>query len=488
MYLNYIKKYKMGYVPCFIIDNLDPLYTELCNKKISLQKKHSNSFRIIFVYLLSNPKSNNIILDYLNNSKEEKYEIKYSTYIFKGILDLPNKYEQCFQMIIPSITNYLKINNCQNEEEAKKNNKEEESEIEKEIIQFFNNDNNQIYLYINEIAIIVNKPLNIKSDFSKNIFQHTPLNLFDLEIIDENNFKIKYSSISVKNVINKICSKSIITLLPKLTIVNMENYIKGGIFERGVIELINDINPIFGKIEKKIEFDYILNYFKTKKDYQFTDNELNNKFRKLKSINKLKLNFKYFSFNNNVMITQCHNGKDWDLVLIKRDDINKELINLCLIQIGVNKNILQIQKIFTYFENKKKFILRKIKEILGVQVDNIHVLFILLKQTQNINTSIFLKNYNIPYIYYDLDTKSFIYENTDKVDYFHLNDLTSYITNEASWEKCLEFKINNLNIENDDDDDQEQKEEEEIEIDNMEITQKKNIGEIIVNKNVPLFD
>ena len=185
-------------------------------------------------------------------------------------------------------------------------------------------------LYINEISILIDKEIDLNNIFERNIILNTPLNVFDIELYDNYYIKIKYSGENVRNVVNKICSLSIIDLLPKLTNINMDNFIKGGIFERGVKELLIKKLPIFGEIREIIEFNCILNYFKNKKDYRFNEEELKEKFKRLKKVKELKIKYETFIFSNKVMITQSQNGKDWDLDIVEKDVVDAKNINLCL--------------------------------------------------------------------------------------------------------------------------------------------------------------
>ena len=134
LFIERIKNLKMSYVPCIIIDIFDPIYTELYNKLIKLQNK--NNFRIIIVYQLENKLTNKILLDYLEERKNENFDYKYTRTLYDGLSELPNKYEKFFNYLIPTINSYLQINNNINEKEAKYMVEEEEKRIEKEIYKF----------------------------------------------------------------------------------------------------------------------------------------------------------------------------------------------------------------------------------------------------------------------------------------------------------------------------------------------------------------
>ena len=484
-YMEYIKKYNMEYVPCIILDNYNPNYKQLYNALEALLKDFN--FRIIFIYLLDNKLSNEVLVDYLREKKNEMHVYKYAKSLYYDINKLPTKYPKYYKCLLPTINNYIKINNCKNEEEAKNILIDEENYIEKEILKFYIDNINLMNLYINEISILIDKEINLNNDYERNIILNTPLNVFDIEIYDNYYIKIKYSGENVKNVVNKICCLSIIDLLPNLTNINMDNFIKDGILKRGVKELLIKKLPIFGKIEEVIDFNCILNYFKNNKDYRFNEEELKDKYKRLKILKELKIKYKTFIFSNKVMITQSQNGKDWHMGIIEKD-VND--VNLCLIQVSVNKTIEQIQNILKYFDKKVIFIKRKIKEILNINIKSIHVLFIFLRQTQNLNTIVFCKKYNIPYIYYDLDTKNFIFENVEKIVSLKLNNITSYMNNCTKWEESLNYgKKDNTFNELGNEIDEEFEEEEEIkDMDNFEILDEKKFERIIANKNPPLFD
>lgn len=102
---------------------------------------------------------------------------------------------------------------------------------------------------MNEISILIGRELDVNNDFIKNIFLNTPFNIFDLNILKNNNISIYYASKSVKKIVYDICSSSIIDLLPKLNVLDIDNFFKGGIFERGITELLKRKKLIFGIID-----------------------------------------------------------------------------------------------------------------------------------------------------------------------------------------------------------------------------------------------
>ena len=481
LYIKHIEKFNMDYVPCIIIDNYNPENNELYNKLLLSQSK--NDFRIIMVYQLRSRSSNKIITDYLDDKKNESFEIKYTKTLYYKIEKLPNKYENIFKEMIPTIYNYLKINNCKSEKDAKKFLKDEEKDIKSEIKKFYNNNISNMNLYLNEISILIGKELNIKNDFIKNIFWNTPLNVFDFTLLENDNIIINYASKSVKKIVYDICSSSIIDLLPKLSVLNLDNFVKGGIFERGIKELLKKKKPIFGMIDHIVQFDCILNYFKTKKNYEFTPVEIDDNLKKLKNIKKLVEKYKNHTFNNNIMIDQEQNGKDWDFSIIYKDDSNNNIIHLYLVQVSINKNEEEIKIILQYFEKKKNFIIKKIEKILNIQVNVIHVLFIFLKQTQNQKTISFLQKYKIPYIYYDLEKGDFFNENNEIINNSHLKEITSFSENKLNWELSVE------NFEDNQSNDDLNTVEDEIEESNDNDDEERDINlKILSNENELLFD
>ena len=72
--------------------------------------------------------------------------------------------------------------------------------------------------------------------------------------------------------------------MPKINNLDLDNFIKDGLFERGIKEYISHIQPIFVKIEKIVEFDCILNYFKLNKEYNFKDEEIKKKLKNLRCV------------------------------------------------------------------------------------------------------------------------------------------------------------------------------------------------------------
>lgn len=440
LYIEYIKKQgEMGYVPCIIIDNYSPIYVSFYNKLLQLQDKYNNAFRIIFVYNLDNNLANKALLDYLIKAKKSDFRYKYCNNLYYGISYLPNKYTNIFKEVIPNINNYLSLNMAKDEEDAKKIQIEEEKEIKKGLLEFYDNDGNQMNLYLNEINILIGKELDLNNEFYKNIFLNLPLNYFNLEYLENKKIKFNYNGKDVEKIVYNICSESILDIFIKLNKLNIDNFVKGGIFERGIREILCKKNPIFGKIGTIVDFDCLLNVFRTKIDYSFTDEEINSKLKHLESIVKLKKKHSNYKFINKTMIIQKQNGKDWDLAILGKEE-NNDLLNLCLLQISINKTIEEVIEILKYLDKKEKFIRAKIEEVLNIKINNTHILFVFLSQTQKIKTVWFLRKYGIPYIFYDIDSQNFIYENLDIINHINLNESTSFENNYKKWKKALEDK------------------------------------------------
>ena len=133
-YMEYVKKYNMNNVPCIIIDNYNPTYKQLYIALETLLKEFN--FRIIFIFQLENKLSNEVLVDYLREKRNEMFEYKYARTIYYDINKLPTKYPKYYKCLIPTINNYIRINNCKSEEEAKNILFEEENYIEKEILNF----------------------------------------------------------------------------------------------------------------------------------------------------------------------------------------------------------------------------------------------------------------------------------------------------------------------------------------------------------------
>ena len=305
--------------------------------------------------------------------------------------------------------------------------------------------------FISTIFLIINKNLDLNNDFNSDIFINIPLNFFTIEVIKTKIIKIKYNSRMVKKVWKKLCKETIIKALFNLDGIDLDNFIKGGIFEEGVKQIILQGNSFFGKIENKVKFNCILNYFIKNKTYDFTKDQLKNTFSKSKIIKNLKNKYKNFKFNNNFVINQKQNGKDWDLAFVYKNAFNQ--IILFLLQITVNKTVDDIKVILEYLDNKINVIKAKIYEILKIKINEVHILFI-FKDSINNKTTSFCSQFSIPFIYYDYLNKIFVDTNMKDIDYNNLLISTSYENNNIKWKNALNYEqkkikmITNINEQN----------------------------------------
>ena len=192
-----------------------------------------------------------------------------------------------------------------------------------------------------------------------------------------------------------------------------------------------------------------MNHFTTNENYEFTNDEIDNKLSTLKSIQILKNKYKGFKFEKCFAIKQKNNGEDWDLGIIKKFEENNKLkIRLFLIQISINKTIQKLQNILRFLDRKIKFIVKKIKYILGINVDCINILFIFNYQTINSQTTSFCNKYNIPYFYFNIPSKKLTTSENKEINIKEILASTSFNKNEKIWKLSLNHEINM--IENDD--------------------------------------
>ena len=474
-------------VPCIIIDNyvqkLD-INQKFYFKLISLQEKFE--FKIIFVYNLNDPLSNQALLNYLNEKKNESFKMLYGKTLYGYIENISFKYCEHFKNITHSISNLIKLKNCDSEYDALQIVQREENYINNLVINFYEGNKNLRNLYLNITVLLINKILNINEPYIQNIFKNIPLNIFDIDISqNKKKIKISYTSKVAEKVIKKICSESVFDIIHLPIFNEFDNFIKGGLFERTMKEIFISNNSIFGNFDHIINFDCLLNYFPTNKTYNFTKKQIKDKLNKLKSIKILIKQFKDFIFTKRLIILNKQKAKDWDFGLI--EEVNNN-INFCAIQVSINKTILKVKNMLLNLKNKKKFMKMKIKEILNINIDYTHILYILLRTTQNQETIEFLKKYKIPFIFYDIESNNFMNDNYENISYFLLNNKTSYVDNFLNWENSL-IEDSMINIKNEQESEQESDEEIEEEKEsesNNQDTQNKSIEDIIINKEVIL--
>ena len=130
------------------------------------------------------------------------------------------------------------------------------------------------------------------------------------------------------------------------------------------------------------------------------------------------------------------------MALIIREGNNKrKIIRLFLIQISINKTIKKIQKILDFLDRKILFIKKKIFEILQVNIDEVHILFIFQGSTFEHSSFNFCNLYRIPFILYNHSIHNFISNNCKNVDYNKLLKETSFSKNKDRWKSSLEYNI-----------------------------------------------
>lgn len=434
-YIQFIKKAHNKSNPfCIIIDSYMDKTNHLYKKITEIQNKYY--FKLLFTFLLDDGSANLKILESMikDNIKET---IIFFDNLYKYIYLVPNKYQKIFKNFFPSIKNYLKINECNTEEEASNIYKQEMNNIKEEIFKFYNNNELTIQTYMSAIFLLIDKDIFLNNEFNRNIFLNIPLNYFKIERIRTKTIKIKYNSSIVKKIWKKLCKEIIINALFNFDNIKFDNFIKGGIFEEGIKQIILKGNSFFGKIEKKIKFNCILDFFKKNKVYDFTYSELEKILSSSKIINKLKNKYTNFNFINNFVINQKQNGKDWDMAYICKNNLNE--IILFLIQISINKTINDIKIILEYLNKKIKVIKQKIYKILGVKINKVHILFIFKTSIDN-EVTYFCSKYNIPYIFYDYSKKDFFDNNFEYIDYNDLLIRTSYENNYFKWKSALSYE------------------------------------------------
>ena len=139
----------------------------------------------------------------------------------------------------------------------------------------------------------------------------------------------------------------------------MNNSLKGGLVEKAIIHLIKTNKSPFGKFDNILTIDCFLNNFKNK-SYEFNKKERRKKIIKLKYYKNLKNLYEEYLYDGKptLFIPFLSNSKEWDIgYLIKNVENGK--IDLCLVQISINKSIKKIQQMLMNFYNKKTYIKKK---------------------------------------------------------------------------------------------------------------------------------
>ena len=445
---NYMDKDKTIYKPCIIIDNFRKKNYQLYDNIEKLQNRYD--FSGIIIYSLDDKYSNENFYQYISReniptrNKINKRTFYFMNDLYDSISELPNKHKKYFINFFPSISNYIKINNIDKEEEAKKFYEEQINTVKNEIFGFYSDETSLMSMYVYQVIMLVNKELNKDCTYIQQIIYNVPLNFFIFSFTENDRIMIKYSSKIVKKIWKKFAKSSLIDSLfnfydSKL----LENYIKGGIFEKGIVKIIRENKTFFGKIDNKVKFNCILNCFKTNPEYIFkNDVELKNKIMSLKGIDELKNKYKNFQFIECFIIKQKFNGKDWDAgLVIKYSENGKIKFRLFLLQISLNKTIKQILNILAFLDRKINFIKQKIFEILGIQIDETHILFIFNSSFLSSSTSDFLKQYKIPFIYFSFKKRVFMTNDKKEIDYNLLLEKTNFIKNWNSWKSSIYYEL-----------------------------------------------
>ena len=267
----------------------------------------------------------------------------------------------------------------------------------------------------------------------------------------------------------------------------LDNYTKGGLIERAIIQIIKNNNSPFGKFENILKIDCFLNKFKDK-SYEFNKKERDEKIKKIKYYKELKEKYSNFNYNGeNILFIQfLSNAKEWDIAFIIKNDEGK--VDLCLIQMSINKDIKKIQEMLTNFINKKIYICTKIKMIYNIRIDYVNILFILSKQFQNKKTLEFLDKFRLPYIYFNNEngTQNFLYQNNSDLTKFVLGVEHHYITNEVIFKEALKYKKDKDYIKCNNDSLDEKEISEDYEEDEDLLEKKLSISDILIIMNLSM--
>ena len=426
---------KRGYHPIIFITNYSDS-KDVDNKIQNLKKKilEQNLFKILIRYNLNTQNSNIELINYLENIKSDMFFGIYSSNLYPNLKDLKSKYPNIMKKIGYTIENYINLENCNSEDDIKKLVEEKEKFYKRYIEQFYYNDSNKKYFYLNLSTFYIGKSYSITD--IRNLLLNIPLDLFNIDCyyhLNENKFiKLEYNNDLVKNLINEICENNIKNIFYSYFFHKSENYVKGGIFEKLIKVLFKNGETPFGNFNDIFYLDCFINKIdfnkKTKEDiYNFVNKNDN--------INKLKNNLKNKSIKNgNYLFFQLNkNGKDFDMCLSKGN-------KLCSIQISINKSIEKIKEIMKNIDSKKYFILKKLEKIFPELIlKEFHILFILLQNTQDKSTLDFCNSYNIPYILVDNELN--FYNKNEIIKMFELNEFTNFDEKISDWKESLDDYI-----------------------------------------------
>ena len=278
----------------------------------------------------------------------------YTDILYTNIDKLQTKYNEIYSTIYPKITNYITIQNCNTIEEANKVKNDEKNEIKEYLNNFYPSKELKEF-YINQLINLIGIAINLES--SEDLFLNIPFEIFDFYEIEgvEGKIGLELKSSSAKNELDHISNNSIIQLINSPLFNELENFIKGGLVEKAIIQIIKNNESPFGAFDKVFKIDCFLNKLGNKA-YDFTNEQRKDKITKLKYFSKLKEDYKTFSYTNEhiLFIPFLPNAKEWDAAFILKNEDDQ--IELCLIQISINKPIKKIQEMIRNFDNKKRFI------------------------------------------------------------------------------------------------------------------------------------
>ena len=437
-------KNKYYYKPRVIIDRYyfyldkDELFkNRLYKESLNLQ------YKLIIIYSFREKKSNKVLYDYLTHKKPSNFMYSYTDILYTNIDKLQTKYNEIYSTIYPKLTNYIKIQNCNTIEEANEIKYDEKNEIKEYLDNFYPSKELKEF-YINQLINLIGIAINLES--IEDLFLNIPFEIFDFYEIEgiEGKIVLELKSSSAKNELDHISNNSIIQLINSPLFNELQNFIKGGLVEKAIIQIIKNNESPFGAFDKVFKIDCFLNKLGNKA-YDFTNEQRKDKITKLKYFSKLKEDYKTFSYTNEhiLFIPFLPNAKEWDAAFILKNEDDQ--IELCLIQISINKPIKKIQEMIRNFDNKKRFIKKKIKMIYNIKISFVNILFILSKQYQDNDTIKFMNEFQLPYIYFNNENneQNFLYNNSSKILKFELSIENHYATNKEKFIKCLDYKIIN---------------------------------------------
>ena len=418
----------------FSLDNKESFINTLYNKSINMK------YQLIIIYSLKERKSNQLLYKYLTFQKPSNFIWSYTDTLYTNIDKLPSAYPEIYSKVYPKIINFLKIQQCHNSEEAKKILDTEKNEINTDLNNFYPTNKNKEF-YINQLLNLQDKKIDIKKN--EDLFINIPFEIFDFYEVDDEKGKIilKIKSPNIHDVLENISDNSILEIITIPLFNKLNDSIKGGLVERAIIQIIKNNNSPFGKFNNVFSIDCIKKK-KKNKSYDFNKDETEKKITNLKYYKELTCKYSNFNYNgeNILFVPFLSNAKEWDLAFITRNE--KGEIELCLIQMSINKPVYKIQKMLTNFANKKNYIKDKIKIIYKIEIKYVNILFILSKQFQDKETTDFLDKFQIPYIYFnnENETQNFLYANSTNLKEFKLGFEHRYSSNKTMIDQCLAYK------------------------------------------------